>query len=239
MRVQQQAFRGTLRQRTRRAVLFGAFVPTLLSAFPCCLLAAFWPLADARSLQASRLVRLVRLIPSIRGDAVARQQPNGLDELMRAVRRHSFDLQYTAQQLLPLLAAYVFLAHYVACGYWAVVMTLVPPHVQDFGVHYVDIAASHYGNLSAADLSQVGADGLLRPWLDTPRVTALVGDGEWLNTVQYLQYGNMLLWYLRALYFAVCNLTGMGKSTTPLQNLSLVYTTATFVTGVLVFAYIT
>ena len=239
MRIQQQAFRGNWKQRTRRALLFGAFAPTFLSAFPCCLLAVFWPLADARSLQTARLVRLVRLLPIIRGDNVFRQQPNGLDELMRVVRRHSFDLQYTAQQLLPLLAAYALLAHYVACGYWAVVMTAVPPHVIDVGIMYVPTDSTHYGDLSSLNVSHAGAGGVLGPWLDDARVVELVGDGEWIPTLPYLQHGNVLLWYLRALYFAVVNLTGLGKSPTPLQNLSLVYTTCTFIVGVLVFAYIT
>ena len=55
-------------------------------------------------------------------------------------------------------------------------------------------------------------DGLLLPWTNFDRVDALIDGSEWIPTFPYLRHGNKGLWYLRALYFAVCNLTGLGKS---------------------------
>ena len=39
--------------------------------------------------------------------------------------RERLDLQAALRKLLPLLGAYVVLAHYVACAYWAIVMSEV------------------------------------------------------------------------------------------------------------------
>jgi len=173
---------------------------------------------------------------------VMKQQPSGLDELLRLVRSSPFDLQYTSHQLLPLLGAYCVLAHYVACGYWAVVLEAVPPFISDYGVTYLPLG--RVGNVTEG-LSDLGLNAsavqgnYIQPWTDIGRVEALVENSEWMPGTAYLQYGNMLKWYLRSLYFAVCNLTGLGKSPVPLKNSALVFTVLTFISGVLVFAYIT
>jgi CRP-like cAMP-binding protein len=238
----------------RALALRGCFLPTLVSSFPASILC---PLhlagADARYLQAFRSLRVLRMIPFLRTDPVTRQQPSGLDELLRLMRHSPYDLMYTAHRLLPLLAAYFVLAHYVACGYWAVVSIIVPPHENDFGIYYVPYemaverreaaltAGVHVwtANATIANATLDASGEFFLPWGNTKRVDEIVFMSEWLPTTPYLQNGNVLLWYLRALYFAVCNLTGLGKSPVPFKNLALMYTTVTFIIGVLVFAYIT
>jgi len=49
----------------------------------------------------------------------------------------------------------------------------------------------------------------------------------------------MLSFYLRALYFGTCNLTGLGKDLIPVQTAPVVFTLACFLSGVMVFAYLT
>ena len=224
----------------------GAFLPTLVSSFPASLLCMLSLAgADARALQTCRLIRCVRLVPMLRADAITRQQPSGLDELLRLMRRSPYDLMYTAHKLLPLLSAYLVLSHYVACGYWAVVLVVVPPHESDYGVLYMpasvsgDKGAELSFALAAGNATLDPTGSFYLPWANLQRISEILQDSEWLPTAPYLQEGSVLLWYLRSLYFAVCNLTGLGKSPLPFRNICLVYTTFTFIVGVLVFAYIT
>jgi len=65
------------------------------------------------------------------------------------------------------------------------------------------------------------------------------GLSEWMPTKELLLYGDMLRWYLRALYFAISNLTGLGKDLAPDRQGPLLFTLFVWVCGVLVFAYLT
>eukprot|EP00966_Prymnesium_polylepis_P213341 4940979-Prymnesium_polylepis.2 len=49
----------------------------------------------------------------LRSDIVAHQQPSYMEELLRTVRSSAFDLQAALRLLLPLLFAFITLAHYV------------------------------------------------------------------------------------------------------------------------------
>ena len=79
----------------------GAFWPNLLTSLPFTILLAAWPHADARALQAARVVRLLRLLPFLHlwSDRTAREQPSNLDELLRLLRRSTFDLQYALSKV--------------------------------------------------------------------------------------------------------------------------------------------
>ena len=224
-------------------LLYGAFLPTALSSIPWTILMGLYPAIDARILQLPRLFRLLRVIPVLRADVVAQEQPTGLDELLRLTRASPFDMQYTIKKLLPLAGAYIILAHYFACGYFAVVLAVVPPYEQDFGKLFLPVSdvkmpdrQSIYGT-SALGLNLTS--GTIPPWSNRTRVESLVSTSEWLPSVIYLEHGNVLLWYLRSIFFSVCNLTGLGKSPVPTHPLAVQYTILTFVVGVLVFAYIT
>ena len=198
-----------------RRYLRGAFAPTLITALPFSLLLTCWPYTDARVLQAPRLVRLLRLLPWLmrRGDSVARQQPSDLDELLRMLRRSPFDLQYAPSRLLPLLAVYATLLHLCACCFWGVVMAVVPPNDDDGPPGWSEDREAALG--------------------------AEIGGSEWLPSAAYLVYASMLRWYLRALYFATCNLTGLGKDMIPLREGPLILTLFCFIVGVLILAYLT
>ena len=49
----------------------------------------------------------------------------------------------------------------------------------------------------------------------------------------------MLRFYLRAFYFATCNLTGLGANESPNASIAVIFTLGCFITGVMVFAYLT
>eukprot|EP00966_Prymnesium_polylepis_P293502 6778813-Prymnesium_polylepis.1 len=66
-----------------------------------------------------------------------------------------------------------------------------------------------------------------------------IGLSEWLPSATYLKERDMLRWYLRALYFAVVNLTDVGKDLVPLAVTPLIFTLLCFIIGVFVFAYLT
>ena len=57
-----------------------------------------------------------------------------------------------------------------------------------------------------------------------------------MPTASYLLWADMGRWYLRAVYWATCNLTGLGKDLVPLKEGPLVFTLIVFLIGVLVFA---
>lgn len=204
----------TERSTITKRYLHGAFGRTAVTAFPFTLLMIGWPRADARALQAVRIVRLSRLAPwFLRSDAIAREQPSNLDELLRILRRSPFDLQYALSKLLPLVVIYGLLVHACACCYWAVVMAVAPP----------------------------AADRRSPAWhpSDQPALESVLQDSEWMPTAPYLTYASMVQWYLRALYFATCNLTGLGKDMVPLREGPLCFTLFCFVVGVLAVAYLT
>ena len=98
------------------------------------------------------------------------------------MRTNKFDLQYAFSKILPLIGAYVLLAHYTACFYWAVALW----EFEDTPV--------------ATNSSSV---------LEQRPPTNSSGATEWLPTAAYMEYGSMVRFYLRALYFGVCNLTGV------------------------------
>ena len=195
-------------------------VPLCISAFPCSVFLAIWPLCDARILQSIRLIRAGRLVPHLFfRDSVQRQQPSNLEELMRTMRYSAFDLQFAMTKLAPLLTMYIMCVHYVACGYWAIVHIITPP--------------------------DSGVDGILTPlgplWgnQSIPSLDIKIGESKWLPESAYLKYGTMMRYYLRAFYFATCNLTGLGAAVVPYAVPSVLFTLGCFIIGVLVFAYLT
>ena len=109
----------------KRALEKRSFLPTAISATPLSLLLCFHSVTDVRWLQFPRVVRLLRVIPMLMEDPIAKQQPSSLEELLRIIRLSQLDLQYAQSKILPLLGAYVLLAHYIACIYWAVCLSEV------------------------------------------------------------------------------------------------------------------
>jgi CRP-like cAMP-binding protein len=232
---------GKIRKRLMRK---HTLVPLLCSAFPCSVLLPLWPLVDARLLQALRAVRVIRLAPYLLyPDPVQKQQPSNLEELLRTVRSSAFDLQFSLTKLAPLLGFYLGCVHYVACAYWAVVHVVVPT---DEAVAYAAAAAaaaSASGNGSAPSLVMLGGDAASTSpvWTNQSLVAlkARIGISKWLPDAAYLKYGQMASYYLRAFYFATCNLTGLGAAVVPYAVPSVLFTLGCFVIGVMVFAYLT
>lgn len=200
-------------------------IPFIISALPFSALLPLWPLCDARIIQTIRALRFVRFIPHLLWRSpIDRQQPSNLEELLLQVRSSAFDLQFAMNKLAPLLTMYVLCVHYVACGYWAVVMDVVPPDAP--GGEILGPEGPTWSNQTIAMLvASRAASGAI--------------DSSWLPSDYYLKWGDMLRYYLRAFYFATCNLTGLGAAVSPDAVASVLFTLGCFIMGVMVFAYLT
>ena len=223
------------RRSIRKRYLRVGFLPNLIGSVPLSPLLLAWPSADARVLQAPRVLRLARLLWRIRASAaeaqIQRQQPTNLEELLRVFRGSRFDLQFAYKNLLPLLALYGALAHYVACAYWSVVLSQLPGS----GGASAWIADLPLATTSGVSTTTSGDGTTLYEEL----TLRLAADEEWLPTEQLLRSGSAWAWYYRSLYFSVSTLTGLGKDVIPLADDTILFTLCVFVVGVLVFAYIT
>jgi CRP-like cAMP-binding protein len=62
---------------------------------------------------------------------------------------------------------------------------------------------------------------------------------EWMPSAELVDTDSAVLRYMRALYFAITSLTGLGKDTVPEQVGPLVFTLCVFIMGVLCVAYLT
>ncbi len=192
------------------------FVPMCISAFPTCIFLPLYPLVDARILQAIRVLRIARLVPNVLGlDQHSRQQPTNLEELLMQVRSSEFDLQFAINRLAPLLAMYIVCVHYVACGYWIVVMGELTP-----------------GNINERAIPSWNG-------MNATEIATEIRGSRWLPNQNYLVTGDILLYYFRAFYFATCNLTGLGAAVVPYKVSAVCFTLGCFIMGVMVFAYLT
>ena len=217
-----------IRSRYRKV----GFLPNLLGSLPLSPLLLAWPSVDARSLQAPRLLRLCRLLWRLRASQseaqIEEQQPTNLEELLRVFRASQFDLQFAYKNLIPLVVAFFGLAHYVACAYWAVVLSQLPP------------LAPSDGSPWAADLPLAQRPETFESPAAAAAAAAAAGElSEWMPSEELLRTNNVWDWYYRALYFSVSTLTGLGKDLVPSSEVSILFTVFVFIVGVLVFAYIT
>ena len=89
---------------------------------------------------------------------------------------------------MPLLGAYLLLAHYIACTYWAIALSEVndSPLLASVNASAFGVVALDPRIVAAGDVQGVG------PWG--------TGATEWLPTRAYMEYGGMFRFYLRALY---------------------------------------
>ena len=172
--------------------------PLIASSFPCSMLLSLWPLVDARILQLFRVTRVLRAIPAVLGytDSVQRQQPSSLEELFMQARKSAFDLQFAVNRLVPLLAMYLLCVHYVGCLYWATVGVIVP------------------ADAPAAD-GTYGPEGPV--WINQTlaQLNANIANSEWLRGAVPQRQHPLVLSPL--LYFATCNLTGLGAAVVPMR----------------------
>ena len=217
----------------RRRYLRVSFIPNLLGSLPLSPLLLAWPAADARVLQAPRLLRVMRLLwrffASDTETEAAKQQPSNLEELLRVFRGSRFDLQFAYKNLVPLLALYGTLAHYFACAYWWIVLS----ELSDDGSSW---SADPLSPRTGEDSGAYGSDGD-----EVGYSEAAAGDNlsEWMPTQSLLAEPNLWPKYYRSLYFSVSTLTGLGKDLAPTSDNTILFTLCVFLVGVLVFAYIT
>ena len=162
-----------IKQIRRRFMKRTKLIPLAISALPFSLLLPLWPLCDARVIAAIRALRFVRGIPHmVSRSHIDRQQPSNLEELLRQMRSSAFDLQFAMNKLAPLLTIYILCVHYVACGYWAVVMALLPPDLPDG--HVLGPGGPSWSN-QTNDL------------LNAARAISGARDSEWLPSNYYLR----------------------------------------------------
>ena len=94
---------------------------------------------------------------------------------------------------------------------------------------------------SAGALAWAGGSGCTPSWAgyDEAELERLLAGSEWLPSAAYLRWASMARWYLRAFYWATCNLTGLGRDMAPLREGPLLFTLLCFLLGVFALAYLT